>query len=160
MAPAEAEQLGGRVSAWRTPLRPAMPDDAADPYRADGRSYGPRHGPFRSVDELRLVIGMTDELQRDLAPLLTIYSRAGEVDRQVATAAVLGALAEMGDRLAASQRDARENGQAAGVERAPAMGEAVRISARVEAGDVMTVRTAVVRLTGDRREPYWVLAWR
>jgi hypothetical protein len=62
------------------------------------------------VDELRLVIGMTDELQQDLAPLLTVYSRAGEVDRQVATAAVLGAPAEMGDRLAASQRDARENG--------------------------------------------------
>jgi type II secretory pathway pseudopilin PulG len=33
MPPAEAEQLAGRVAAWRTPLRPAMPDDAADPYK-------------------------------------------------------------------------------------------------------------------------------
>jgi hypothetical protein len=56
-------------------------------------------GNFRSVDELRLAIGMTDELQQDLAPL---PPRAGEVGRQVATAAMLGALAEV------SQRDARE----------------------------------------------------
>ncbi|HVX57577.1 MAG TPA: hypothetical protein VHA37_07650, partial [Candidatus Saccharimonadales bacterium] len=159
VAPAEAEQLADRVVAWRTPLRPGLPDDAADPYRDDNRRYGPRHGPFRSIEELRLVIGISDALQKTVAPLVTVYSRTPDVDRQVATAAVLNALVEMGDRLAETQRDARERGQASGVDRAAQMGEAMTIRSQLTDGDTVMVLTAVVRLTGDRRMPVWVLRW-
>jgi general secretion pathway protein K len=142
--PAEAEQLADRVIAWRSPLRSGMADDAADPYRAVNRTYGPRHAPFRSVDELRLVLGMTDELQVTLMPVVTIYSRSPDVDRQVATSEVLRTLTAAGDKIAETQREARERGQASGIDRRPAMGEALTICARI---------------TGDRRQPYWVLAW-
>lgn len=160
LAPAEAEQLAARVAEWRAPLRGVGPDPAADPYRAAGRRYLPRHAPFRSVDELRLVIGMTDALQQKLAPVLTVYSGTPEVDRQVASLRVLGALAEAGDEFAARQREARQAGNAAGVDRLPAMGEALSIDARAETDGASATRLAVVRLTGDRREPYWVLEWR
>jgi general secretion pathway protein K len=159
VAPAEADQLADRAVAWRSPLRPGTPDDAADPYRAAGRSYGPRHAPFRSVDELRLVLGMTDELQRSVTPALTVYARTSDVDRQVAGDPVLRALAEAGDKLADAQRAARELDQASGIDRRPEMGEALNISARVTRDQVVVTRTAVLRLTGDRRQPCWVLAW-
>jgi general secretion pathway protein K len=128
-------------------------------FQAAGRSYVPRHGPFRVVDELRLVLGMTGELQDTLAPIITWYSRTGDIDRQIAPDAVLGALTEMGDRLAQSQGEARSRGQDSGVDRRPVMGEALTIRARIEDDNLVMTRSAVVRLAGDRREPYWVLAW-
>ena len=103
---------------------------------------------------------MTDALQTALATAVTVYSRSPSVDRQAAGDLVLRALAEAGDALADSQREARDQGQASGIDRVPILGEALTITAHV-AGDGLTmVRRAVVRVTGDRREPYWVLAWR
>lgn len=160
LGPSEASDLAEQIIAWRTPTEIGMPDTAANPYQEAGRPYTPRHGPFLNVDELRLVIGMTDDLQKRVAPLITVYSRSADIDRQVATTAVLDALAEMGDRLAQTQRDARVEGHAAGVERQPNMGEAVTIRAHCDTSRISMTRTAVVRLVGDRREPFWVLSWR
>jgi general secretion pathway protein K len=155
----DADELADRVVSWRTPLDLGLPDAAANPYREAERPYVPRHGPFVTVDELRLVIGMTDELQEKVAPMITIYSHTPDIDRQVATEPVLDVLAEMGDGLARTQRDARAQGQASGVERLPTMGEAVTIRSHVSEAEISVTRTAVVRLAGDRREPFWVLAW-
>ncbi len=46
----------------------------AQDYRAAGFAYGPRNGPFQSVDELKLVMDMTPELFRRVEPALTVYS--------------------------------------------------------------------------------------
>jgi general secretion pathway protein K len=160
VAPGDAGDIADRIVAWRSPLAPGEPDEAADRYRDAGRSYRPTHEPFGSIDELRLVFGMTDALQAGLVSAVTVYSRNPSVDRQVAGTIVLRALEEAGDTLAASQRAARDKGHASGVDRAPVLGEALRITARVANGQVTVLRTAVIRVTGDRRVPYWVLAWR
>jgi general secretion pathway protein K len=160
VAPGDAGDIADRVVAWRAPLAPGEPDQAADRYRAEGRSYTPTHSPFRSIDELRLVLGLTDDLQAKLITAVTVYSRSPSVDRQVAGDTVLWALQEAGDGLAQSQREARRQGQAAGIDRAPVLGEALRITAKVSDGQMTTIRSAVIRVTGDRRVPYWVLAWR
>jgi general secretion pathway protein K len=131
-----------------------------DTYRDAGRLYAPRHGLFRTLDELRLVLGMTDELYQSVLPLITVYSQSAEIDRQVASDGVLAVFAVMGDQLAQSQQHARDRGQASGVDRRPAMGEALTIRARLTSADLVMPRTAVVRIAGDRREPYWVLSWR
>lgn len=160
VAPGDAGDIADRTVAWRTPHAAGEPDPAADRYRDEGKPYRPTHEPFRSVEELRLVLGMTDVLQAALIPAVTVYSRSPSVDRQVAGNSVLRALEEAGDTLAAGQRSARDQGQAAGVDRAPVLGEALRITARVAVDHVTTLRSAVVRQTGDRRVPYWVLSWR
>lgn len=160
VAPGDAGDIADRIVAWRTPLAAGEPDLAADRYRDEGRPYRPTHEPFRSVEELRLVLGMTDALQAALVPAVTVYSRSPSVDRQVAGNTVLQALQEAGDTLAGGQRSARDQGQAAGVDRAPVLGEALRITVRVADDHVMTLRSAVIRQTGDRRVPYWILSWR
>ena len=70
--PAEASALAARVVTWRTRSVGTARTDAIVSYQEAGRSYGPRFAPFRSVGELRLVIGMTDALQSAIAPLSTI----------------------------------------------------------------------------------------
>ncbi|TVQ92940.1 MAG: general secretion pathway protein GspK [Chromatiaceae bacterium] len=50
---------------------------AEDPeYAAAGLPYGARDGPFRSVAELRLLLGMTPDLYRRLAPEVTVADAA------------------------------------------------------------------------------------
>jgi general secretion pathway protein K len=160
VAPGDAGEIADRIVAWRSPLAAGEPDGAADIYRDAGRRYGPLHGTFRSVDELRLVLGMTDELQTALSAAVTVYSRNPAVDRQVADDIVLHALEEADDALAGSQRAARSQGQASGIDRAPLLGEALTITATVRSDSMTMIRSAVVRVTGDKRVPYWVLAWR
>jgi general secretion pathway protein K len=160
VAPNEADEIAGRITDWRSPLDPGTPDPAADAYRDIGRTYRPPHRPFRSTDELRLVLGMTDELQAALAGDITIFALTPSVDRQVADDDVLTALQEAGDGLAASQLDARRAGQAAGLDRGAAPGEAVTITATYRGVDLVMTRAAIIRLTGDRHVPYRVLAWR
>src|SRR5262249_5217354 len=61
---------------------------AAD-YRDAGFAYGPRGGPFASVAELRLVMGVTPPLYARLVPSLTVYSQTPWVDPQFAPPDVL-----------------------------------------------------------------------
>lgn len=157
--PTAAGDLAARVVEWRSKIVTAALDSAADKYREAGLSYVPRHAPFRSVAELRLVLGMTDELQDTVSPLITTYSNEPSVDRQIASIKVLRVLEEAGDALAESQRRAREQGGAAGTDRGPVVGEALMIQARLSTDEAIKTRTVVVRLTGDVRQPYWVLAW-
>jgi general secretion pathway protein K len=155
----DADALAARVVAWRTPSSDNARSDETALYRQAGRSYRPRFGPFRSVGELRLVLGMTDVLQAAIAPLTTVWSGDSAIDRSVAGDAMLRVLEGAGDSLARAQRVARDAGKAAGAGRALAVGEAVTIAARLEMPDMIVERTAVIQLAGDRREPYRVLAW-
>lgn len=155
-----ADQLAANVVAWRTYGPDATVADAVQPYLDAGRSYAPRLAPFRSVGELRLVLGMTDALQAAVAPAVTVWSGEAAVDRTVAGSDVLSVLEGAGDSLAGRQRDARNAGQAAGADRSVAPGEAVMVTARVETPVLTLERSAVVQVAGDRREPYRVLSWR
>jgi len=53
--------------------------EAAD-YRAANLSYGPRNSYFETIGELIDVMGMTEELYRCVASVLTVYSSSGDVD--------------------------------------------------------------------------------
>jgi general secretion pathway protein K len=160
LVPDESETLAARVVDWRTPLAEGAPDPAANAYREAALTYGPRHGSFRAVGELRLVLGMTDALQDAVAPLVTVYTRSSSVDRGAAGNGVLNVLEEAGDTLAATQLNARSEGTAAGVNRPVAVGEVVTISARLTIDGLAEERIAVVQLGGDQQRPYRVLEWR
>jgi general secretion pathway protein K len=159
LSPAEASALAARVVTWRTAAAGTAQTEGIAFYQQAGRPYGPRFAPFRSVGELRLVIGMTDALQSAVAPLATVWSNDGSVDRSVAREDVLRILETAGDTLAASQRAARNTGQAAGANRPAAVGEAVTLTAALETADFVLSRVAVIQIAGNRQEPYRVLAW-
>ncbi len=44
-------------------------------YEEEGLDYGPRNGPFRSIEELQLVLGVSAKLYAVLEPLITVNSK-------------------------------------------------------------------------------------
>ncbi|MGY3149336.1 general secretion pathway protein K [Bradyrhizobium sp. USDA 3397] len=155
----EAEFIAQQIEVWRSPLRNSPVEPVLALYTEAGRTYGPRFAPFRSVDELRLVIGMTDALQAAVAPFTTVWSSSGTVDLSVAKDALLRVLAAGSDNFASAQLAARQNGNAAGAARVAAVGEAITIVATAEFSDMTVRRSASIQISGDRDEPYRVLAW-
>lgn len=88
-----AEKLAAVMLDWRDgdALNQAT-GGAEDPdYAAAGLPYGAKDAPFESVDEVRLLLGMTPELYARLAPLLTVNGIA-RPDPAYASGPVLTAL--------------------------------------------------------------------
>src|SRR3546814_4780934 len=74
-----------RISDWSSDV--CSSDLAASQraaYVAGGRDYGPRHGPFASVEELQMVLGMTPALYRLVAPAVTIWGGSASPDPNTA----------------------------------------------------------------------------
>ncbi|MDE2184063.1 MAG: general secretion pathway protein GspK [Alphaproteobacteria bacterium] len=167
---AQAGKLADNIAAWRTPPG----DDAADPvgataaeYEAAGLAYRPRRGPFQSVSELNLMLGMTPELYARLAPDLTVYSHAADVDLSVAPPAVLAALSSG----ATPHRPAAATPLIAGSSTPPGppgtvgdvtnlAGHSFDITVVAMHGRQRLSRDVVVEFTDDKRHPYLVEAWR
>jgi general secretion pathway protein K len=158
-----ASVLAERVLDWRDPSELHRLNGAKDAdYRAAGFSYGPRNGPFQTVDELKLVMGVTPALFDRIAPAITVFSGRQFIDPQVAPRAALLALANMDETKADGMLAARSGGGNAGILDAgtPLGGRAFTIRVEVDIADGKLVRETVVRLTDDPAQPYWVLAWR
>jgi general secretion pathway protein K len=73
--PAQADQVAGAIIDWRT-TGPASQDGGpkAPRYQAAGLDYTPPGTPFKSVQELNEVLGMTPQLFAQLAPHLTVLT--------------------------------------------------------------------------------------
>jgi general secretion pathway protein K len=90
---AQRDALADAIVDWRDEDDLTQLNGAEDgEYEDAGLSYGARDGPFRSVEELRQVLGMTRELYQRLAPGLTVYNGSGRVEQRFASAPVLSAL--------------------------------------------------------------------
>ncbi|MBB6184154.1 general secretion pathway protein GspK [Oleiagrimonas soli] len=92
----KAEALSEAVQDWRDA------DDATRPHGAEraqyeqaGRDYGPRNGPFVTIEELQMVLGMTPALYQKLAPAITVWSGRNTPNVGSAPALVLQALPGM-----------------------------------------------------------------
>lgn len=76
-----AASLAQAVMMWRekTLAEPVQARrDAA--YRAAGRSYLPPSAPFRSIDELGLVLGMSNDVVARLAPHVSLHAHYGPAE--------------------------------------------------------------------------------
>ncbi|MBL6936610.1 MAG: general secretion pathway protein GspK [Alphaproteobacteria bacterium] len=146
-----ADTLVARIVYWRSPPQEdsslAGDDDGGD------RSFRPRRGSFQSLDELKLVPGLSPEIYDRIAPALTIYGRpTGDFDTRVAPRAVLMLVPGI-------------DGDRADVALAARTGELViprhvfTIVATAEASNIRFSRRAAVRLTGDPQKPYEILDW-
>jgi general secretion pathway protein K len=156
---AAAEVLTDKVLDWRdgSPFK-RVNGAKADEYRAAGYDYEPRNGPFQSVDELALVMGMTRELYRRVEPALTVYSGRQFVDPQSATPEVLAALPWLAEAQAAGQVAGAAT--AAGVLGPPMSvfkGRAFTIDAEISRSTEVVRQRCTVRLTGNPADPFWML---
>jgi general secretion pathway protein K len=61
----------------------------ANQYQAANLAYQPRNKPFQTLEELRLVFGITADLYQQLSPMLTVYSKTKKVDLKNASRRVL-----------------------------------------------------------------------
>ena len=89
----EAAILMEAILDWRDAdslKRPRGAEEAE--YKAAGLSYKPANATFQSIEELRLVLGMTAALYQRIAPHITIYSRQGGINSQIASREVLRAV--------------------------------------------------------------------
>ena len=148
-------------------------------YRASQRPFGARDGAFLSVAELNQILGVDSETYALLAPLVTVYSWAPQVDPMTASRQVLLAVPGLDPGTVDTFLTAREawyaNQDQTGDEpvRVPIelLSPGARYLSRSEsrvytvdaegelAGGVRANRRAVIQLTGDARKPYAIVAW-
>jgi general secretion pathway protein K len=149
-----AQAIAAAVAAYRD-------QDGTDPtsdYAAAGLPYGPARRDFRSVAELKLVIGMTAELYERLAPHLSVWKLPivvpDPIDPIVAAAFFdAGPNGGFGPRFATARW---MRGQATRLD--------VRISATASIGRTQFSRLAEVQLRGGPLSappmpPYEIMAW-
>ena len=160
-----AGALADKVLDWRDSngLKHANGATAED-YRAAGLGYSPRRGPFQSIDELTLVMGMTSDVYKRVEPALTVYSGRQFVDPQFATSEVLSALQGVanGNAAAGNLQPAPADGLTYGVIGPPMnalRGRAFTIDTEISRAATTVRRHSVVRLTGNPNEPFWILNW-
>ncbi|MEE8445285.1 MAG: hypothetical protein V3S44_08030 [Alphaproteobacteria bacterium] len=158
---------------WRDPDDRRRPGGAEDiDYAGANYPYGARDGVFDTIDELRLVRGMTPEIYRRLAPHVTVDCLNAGVDPLVASRTVLtavpgidrGALLEflaVRDRLSieAAEAQARGLGNASRyLEISPRSAFGITATATHPSGSRVTWR-AVVWITGNAQRPYIFRTW-
>jgi general secretion pathway protein K len=167
-----AAALSDTILDWRSPAGPHRLNGASDDdYAAAGLSYRPRHGAFQTVDELRLVLGMTPELFRRIRPALTVYTKRAMIDpalapkeallalyagNEDAVEAILQARASGGEIPSELYLNSRDGVINPGVS---LTGQAFTIAVETILDERSYRRTAVVMLTGDDKQPYLTLWW-
>lgn len=134
--PALVLTLADEIADWRSPANFPLPHGAkAAQYRAAGREYGPPNQPFRSLDELGLVLNMTPQVLARLRPYVSPYVES--------TPKLAGA----DPVIAAALTDASAGGVAPLSFDEPATVTIVAVA--LSAGGARFTRRAVVRLNSD-----------
>jgi general secretion pathway protein K len=156
---------------WRDEDHEKSPHGAEDnDYARMSYSYGAKDAPFATVDELRRVAGMTDEVFRRIAPLLTVQGNHARINPEAAPTEVLAALPGA-DEAAIADFVRRRADNATGGATARNAGtldnrftqsggsDVYVVSATAESGGAKSTLTATVRYARGEREPVQVLAW-
>ncbi len=93
---ARATEIRDAILDWRDADDQRQLNGAEDPqYKEAGRPYGAKDAAFDSVEELRMVLGMTPEIFESVASALTVHSRRRTVNPLFASRQVLSALPGM-----------------------------------------------------------------
>jgi general secretion pathway protein K len=167
-----ATALVDAMQDWRDSDSLTRPHGAEEAeYRAAGLKYKPANAPFQTIEELQLVLGMTPEIYRRVAGIITVYSRQPGINVTIAAREVLlalpGASAEQVDAYIAQRESARAAKQplpffppaARFVGMANNLTFSLRAEAKLEDGTIF-VRDAVAQILPDPKRPYTFLAWK
>lgn len=153
--PDQASALASAVLDWRD-VDDLLHVNGAEQkeYEQAGLAHGPANRPFESVDELRFVLGVSPAIFACLRPDLTVFAQRAEVDLTTASPLVAKAMG-VGDDEGTPARAAAQSvvsGQAVSA------GEVFELVAEIDGKGIRRAQRLVVRMTGNRREPYWVLS--
>jgi general secretion pathway protein K len=165
-----AAKLVDAIGDWRDTDELRRPNGAELPeYRAANLKYGPANAPFETIGEAARVLGMTADVFRRIAPIVTVYSRQAGVNPATADRATLLALpnatADVVDAFLEQRATALANrlpvppfapAQAFRSGAVPVW----RIHAEATLPDGVTfAREAVLRPSPDAQRPLIALAW-
>lgn len=167
LADEAADKLAARAVAWRSE---ASQSSSASP---PSKTHTPRYGPYQSVDEIKLLDGMTAEVFQTIEPALTVYSKRPTIDPEVAPREALMALPGVDRKRIEEILEARVTGESASESggssgtrtgvldiNVPLSGRVFTITVLAEHEGAQARRIAVVQLTPDAAQPYLVLDWR
>lgn len=158
VSPDDVDSLADKILDWRedSPFKRLHGAKSTDYEDAD-YSYIPRQAPFQTLDELKLVMNMTPELYSRISSAITIYSQQPTIDPSTAPALVRQAYG-----LQDTSDDAVSRGRTIEGAIDPSIsdgGWAFTVNVSIPAGnEVGFTQDTVVRLTGDPKHPFWVLA--
>lgn len=170
--PDGAAALTDSILDWRSPpglhrIHAASDED----YAAARLPYRPRHAAFQTVEELRLVPGMTPALFKRTRPALTVYTHRPMIDPAIAPREALLALYNGDEDQVNAVLAARNDGDDSasplhGSSQKGVMnpgislaGQAFQIAAEITLDRRLFRCSRVVMLTGNRQRPYLTLAW-
>lgn len=163
--PTRASAIAQAIVDWRSfPMTPQQVSQRAAAYAAAGRDYGPRNGPFASVEELQMVLGMDPALYQAVAPYVTIWSGRASPDPNTAPLIALASVPGMNLQQAAAMIAARQANAAATAVTGLVGNNGITHSIRSEAvlaDGTRAVLRATVRLQGFRpgSQAFAVLRW-
>jgi general secretion pathway protein K len=148
-----SDQLASRVVEWRSP--------------ASGEGSRARHAPFQSIDEIKLVEGVGQDVFVRIAPAITVHSRRPTIDPEIAPREALMALPgvdpnrvdEIMEERVKADPDSRSRPGVLDVN-VPLTGRVFTITVEAVVEGVKVRRSAVVQITTDPKRPYLVLDWR
>jgi general secretion pathway protein K len=168
----DALKLVDAIADWRdADAQKRLRGAEAPDYTAAGLNYAPANALFQSVEELKLVLGMTPELYTRIAPLITVYSGQPGINEQIASRDVLRALPNVNDEQIDDYLTRRDLARAL---RQPIPNFQQNIfrslsnnftPTRIRADAVFPdgnrfVREVVVRRYTDPKRPYAYLSWK
>ncbi|SEW20451.1 type II secretion system protein GspK [Luteibacter sp. 329MFSha] len=157
-----AGRLSSAIQDWRRPGDAASPNGAKKPqYEAAGLAYGPRNGPFASVEEARMVLGMDAATWATVAPALTIWSGRERPNTEHAQPLALAAIPGLGGAGAEAVLATRAQGGGGAMAGGNGVTHTIRAEAILDDGTRSSL-TSTIRLRGIRsgNQPYAVLRWR
>lgn len=167
----DVDRIVDAILDWRDPddAKRLHGAEAAD-YKAAGRNYVPANANFETIEEVQRVLGITPEIYAKIADLITVHSRQPGIDPNGASRGVLLAIPNMTPEIVDAFIAQRELARATG-QPAPPLPQAVgyvsigtagfHVNATVRmSDDVIFVREAIVRPTGNPKRPLQYLAWR
>ena len=158
----KARSLSAAIQDWRRPGDAASPNGAKKPqYDAAGLGYGPRNGPFASVEEARMVLGMDAKTWSAVAPVLTIWSGRERPNSEHAQPLALAAIPGLGQAGVAALLAKRGQIDGSTVAGGNGVTHTIRAEAILSDGTRSSL-TSTIRLRGIRsgNQPYAVLRWR
>lgn len=160
LKPDEAQALADHVVDWRNPVGlQGESDTQRAAYVAAGRDYGPRNGPFASVEELQMVLGMTPALYRLVAPAVTIWAGSASPDPNTAPPLALAAIPGMTPQQQNAVQAARlKNANDPSLVLNNGTTHSIRSEATLADGTRAILR-ATIRLQAGQAQPYAVLRW-
>lgn len=161
----QRDQIADAILDWRDQNDATLLNGAEDAdYRDLGRPFGAADGPFRDIRELRLVLGMTEQLYRRLSPHLTVAETPQGLSDTYAPPEVIavsqGLLLDDARRLVEQREALRQNEGAPATTPRNRGGPLYRLQiSQLDEDGYGRRMQALLRVPGDRGAPFAVL-WR